>query len=217
MVANLGNRRITLHGPSDSITADIMCCSCAQACSSCSEAATHMQQRRRHRCKGGGNGGCWCCSHEAQWQEPRDAQQISEGVAQQRPRCEDDGRCSCSSWCVGFGGQMCLTPNNADNHQWHRVVASDGRARRAQCGFWCMEKTTASLRAHRCVLRSQRSMLGLHGATGQGIGRSQHVPPVLWLRWVLGSQRSMPGCHGVQRSTGCCSAAQRGQQSAQTG
>ena len=52
---------------------------------------------------GRSDGGCRCCSHETRRQEPGGIQQVPGREVHQWPRCEDDGRCSCSSWCVGFG------------------------------------------------------------------------------------------------------------------
>ena len=129
--------------------------------------------------------------------------------------CAQHRLCSHGS-CFDITSLGYLQDISCMDHQWRGVVADDGRAHRAQCSFWCMEKT-ASQQAHQCILRSQHSMPRWHGVTGQGIGGSWRVPSVLWLWWVLRSQRSMLGCHGVQRSTGWCSVAQRGRQSARTG
>ena len=164
-----GNGRRTLHGLGDDITADVTCCSCARACSSTRPPHARSDEDDASREDEGqvDDGGCQRGSHEARWQALDDGKKISEGDAQRRPRCEDGRRCS--PRCVGFGGWICPTPSDADDHRWRGVITGDGHARRAQCGFWCMEKPTASLWAHRCALGLQRSMPRWHGATGQRI------------------------------------------------
>ena len=122
---------------------------------------------------------------------------------------------------VGFGGRICPTPNDADDHQWRGVIAGDGHARRAQCGFWCMEKTTASLRAHRCV-HSDRSVRCRDGMVRQA---KESVGAGVFLQFYGSggySDRSSRcqdamGCSSQQDGALAASAAQRGRQSAWTG
>ena len=91
---------------------------------------------------------------------------------------QTSGRCS----CVGFGGWICLTPNDRDGSWWHGHATSDGHARRAQWGFWCTEKAVSVYGRSRCVLRSDRNDRCRDGRCKSSTHRRTPVSCRAWTR-----------------------------------